>query len=231
VYSKFSSERSRPFYDLLALVERRGKARVVDLGCGDGKLTAELPGDDILGVDSSPEMLARAVARQGLRFEQRALEEVTGSFDLVFSNAAIHWVDNHEKLVPQLFGLVAPGGQICVQLPANYDHPSHKLLAELAGSDARKVPVLDVADYARLLWQAGAADINVFVKVYAQVMPSAAAMVEWQRGTALVPYRARLSAAEYAKLEEELGRRLAEIFPGSPVLFTFKRIFFSARRP
>ena len=91
-YHIFKAERSAPFEDLLALVEVRRGLRVVDLGCGTGELTARLadhlPESDVLGVDASPEMLEKAAAqyRPGLRFELARLEEISGEWDLVFSN-------------------------------------------------------------------------------------------------------------------------------------------------
>src|SRR5438445_1486073 len=140
-YHQFQSERFAPFEDLVALVTLREGLSVIDLGCGTGELTARLaerlPGSDVLGVDSSPEMLARAqtLARPGLRFERRAIEAVRGAWDLVFSHAAIQWVDDHAALVPRLLGLVRPGGRLAVQLPSNHAHPAHALIAEVAGEE------------------------------------------------------------------------------------------------
>src|SRR5690242_13857727 len=103
-YHQFQQERSAPFDDLLQLVKRREGLRIIDLGCGTGELTRRLadalPSSDVLGLDSSAEMLARATpyARPGVRFEQGTIEEVAGEWDVIFSNAAIHWVDRHETL-------------------------------------------------------------------------------------------------------------------------------------
>ena len=119
-YEQFKNERYAPFEDLIALVQLRDRLRVVDLGCGTGELTGRLadhlPGSDVLGIDSSAEMLARAAerARPGLRFEQRALEDIDGAWDVIFSNAAIHWVDDHPSLIPRLFSLLRPGGQLVI---------------------------------------------------------------------------------------------------------------------
>src|SRR5579859_7482872 len=135
-YLKFQNERFAPFDDLLKLIERRENLSVIDLGCGTGELTRRLadalPGSDVVGIDSSAEMLARAEAqaRPGLHFERRAIEDVDGQYDLVFSHAAIQWVDNHERLIPRLFALLRPGGQIAVQMPSNYGHYSHLALSE-----------------------------------------------------------------------------------------------------
>src|SRR5258708_1890233 len=139
VYEKFKTQRAAPFEDLLAMVESRDGLRVIDLGCGTGELTARLadalPNSDVIGIDNSPEMLTRAAefARPGLRFEIGSLENTEGQYDLVFSHAAIHWVDDHAHLVPKLLSLVAPGGQIAVQMPSNHGHLTHTLIWEISG--------------------------------------------------------------------------------------------------
>ena len=130
-YHKFTRERSAPFNDLLRLVRRREKMRVVDLGCGTGELTRRLadalPGSEVIGVDTSYEMLARAVAhkRNGINFELAAIESITGRWDLLFAHASLQWVDNHGELIPRLFAMVRPGGQLVVQLPSNHHHLAH----------------------------------------------------------------------------------------------------------
>jgi trans-aconitate 2-methyltransferase len=231
-YEKFKRERELPFEDTLALVTRRSGIRAIDLGCGTGELTARLhealPGSEVLGVDASPEMLARARPEPGLRFEVKRIEEVQGSWDLVFSHAAIHWVEDHAQLVPQLLAMVAPGGQLAVQMPSNHDHASHELIAELAGW-RRKVPVLDIAAYAELLYAAGGRGLTVLEKVYPHELPDSDALLEWLSGTALRPYLERMAEADRGPFKSELGQRLRARWPG-PVFFAFKRIIFAARR-
>jgi trans-aconitate 2-methyltransferase len=51
-------------------------------------------------------------------------------FDLIFSNAALHWLPDHERLLPALAGCLAPGGVLAVQMPRNFDAPSHTAIAE-----------------------------------------------------------------------------------------------------
>src|SRR5271155_5157212 len=115
-YERFKAERSRPFFDLLALVRPRPGMRVVDLGCGTGELTfdlhAKLGARETVGVDSSETMLAKgaSLAREGLRFERGRIEEwkPEAPVDLVFSNAALHWVDGHEALFARFKDALAP---------------------------------------------------------------------------------------------------------------------------
>src|SRR5262249_34136585 len=140
-------ERSRPFFDLLALVEPAPAMRVVDLGCGTGELTREmhrrLGAAETLGIDSSPAMLAKAAAfaGDGLRFERADIAgfDAPAGFDLVFSNAALQWLPDHEALFARLARLVRPGGRLAAQMPANFDHASHQAADEVA----REAPFRD----------------------------------------------------------------------------------------
>ncbi len=245
-YEQFAKERYAPFEDLVRLIDARPGMRVVDLGCGTGELTARLAEllaeSDILGVDSSPEMLARAeeFARPGLRFERGGVEEAAGEWDLVFSHAVIHWVDGHEALVPRLFSLVAPGGQIAVQQPSNFGHPTHLLIDEVGAEEPfaaaldgwkRAWPTLAIERYAELLYAADASDISVFEKVYPHVLDDADALADWMSGTALVPYFERLPESLHEPFMERYRARLRERFPQRPVFFGFRRTLFVATRP
>ena len=227
-YEKFKREREQPFIDTLALVDRSAKS-AIDLGCGTGELTARLldalPGAQVLGVDSSEEMLSRAKPRPGLRFEKQSIEEVSGSWDLVFSHAAVQWVEDHEKLVPRLLSMAK---QLVVQMPSNHDHEAMRIVVELAGWQ-RDVPVLPVARYAEILHGAGGRDLTVMERVYAHELPDSDALLEWLSGTALLPYVERLAEADRRPFREELAKRLRARWPG-PVFFAFKRIIFAARR-
>jgi len=246
LYHTFRSERAAPFYDLVKLINVRPGLRVVDLGCGTGELTRELadmlPDGDVVGTDSSQEMLSRAQgqARPGLRFEQGAIETVHGDWDLVFSNAAIQWVDDHHALVPRLLSLVQSGGQLVVQLPSNNTHPSHALIREIAGEEpfrealrgwARSSPVLSIDRYAELLYANGGRDLTVYEKIYPHVLENADALADWNAGTALVPYFERLPPDLQEPFMDRYRERLRVRWPGSPVFYGFRRTLFGATRP
>ena len=243
-YHQFQTQRSAPFYDLLELVEIRPNLRVVDLGCGTGQLTRHLadtlPESNVLGLDSSPQMLERTseYVRSGLRFEQGELAELDGQWDLIFSNAALQWSDNHEKLIPFLFNHLKPGGQIAVQVPSNFGSTPHQTIFNTADQEPfvsvlggwnRQPSVLSIEAYADLLFREGAQEIFVFEKVYPHVLENADAIVEWISGTALVPYFKRLGDHK-DEFTNAIRRELRISMPGEPVFYPFKRTFFSARK-
>lgn len=245
-YGRFREERLSPFDDVVALIEPRPCMRVVDLGCGTGELTARLagmlPDSDVLGIDASPEMLAQAMPlrRPGLRFQHGTIEDVRGEWDLVFSHAALQWLDGHDTLLPALFARLRRGGRIAVQVPSNHGHPTHLLIAETAaeapfaaalGGWTRRSPVLPIDSYATLLADAGACDITALEKVYLHTLDDAQALVAWVRGTALVPYIERLPEHLRAAFLERYAARVREAFPESPVLYPFRRTIFTATAP
>ena len=244
-YHKFQAERSAPFFDLLALVEVRPNLRVVDLGCGTGELTRHLadalPDSDVTGLDSSPQMLEKAASYAGpnLRFEHGDQSKLTGEWDLIFSNAALHWSENHHELIPRLYERLVPGGQIAVQVPSNHNHISHQLYRETASQEPfktvlngfqRYAPVLSIDEYASLFFECGAEDIVVFEKIYAHVLADSDAVVEWISGTALVPYFERLDEHK-EQFVEVLRTKMRAALPDTPVFYPFRRTLFSARKP
>lgn len=246
LYHKFSSERALPFNDLLALVQVRENLQVVDLGCGTGELTRRLAdalsGSMVVGIDNSPQMLERAEeqARPGLQFRLGSIEDATGEWDLVFSHAAIQWVDDHHKLIPRLLGMVRPGGQLTVQMPSNHGHVTHRLIREIAeeepfrsalGGWTRLSPVLAVDEYADLLYAHGGRDITIFEKVYPHVLENADALAAWTSGTALLPYMERLPQELHEPFMERYRGRLRALWPEGPVFYGFRRTLFSASLP
>jgi trans-aconitate 2-methyltransferase len=245
-YLKFKEQRYQPFADLLALVKIRRGMRAVDLGCGNGELTARLadalPDSEVLGIDSSAEMLAAAAerARDGLRFERRPIEELDGDWDLIFSHAAIQWVPGHKELLPRLFAHLRPGGQLAVQIPNNFSHPTHRLIETVAaeepfntaiGGYQKQFHVLPIDAYAEILNHAGGSDLTVMAKIYPHYLESSDQLAEWMSGTALIPYMERLRADLHASFMDRYRELLREAFPGSPVFFGFERVLFAATKP
>jgi trans-aconitate 2-methyltransferase len=241
-YERFKSERRQPFVDLAALVEKRPRMRVVDLGCGTGELTRalheELGAAETIGIDSSESMLLKSGAFGGemLRFERGEIESFVSDrpFDLIFSNAALHWVAGHESLLQRLTTFLDAHGQIAVQMPANDGHPSHAIAAALAtevGIEPRAAYVLPVERYASLLHQLGFVRQHVRMQVYGHVLESADAVVEWVRGALLTEYERQLSADAWTSFLEEYRARLRSVLGGDrPYFYTYKRILFWGSR-
>lgn len=245
-YHKFTEERFQPFEDLFLLVRPRKGICVVDLGCGTGELTCRLaerlPGSSILGIDVSLSMLEKAqqLTSENVSFRNDDVSIISGRWDLVFSNAVLHWLDDHESLILRLFSLVAPQGQIALQIPSNNANPSHTSIIELAqeepfrsalGGWVRRHPVLPIDRYAGLLHDAGAVNITVIEKVYLHTLSDADAVAEWTKGSTLVPYLERLPEDLREPFMDEYRKKLRRVWPEAPVLYTFRRILIAASKP
>ncbi|HEX8170210.1 MAG TPA: methyltransferase domain-containing protein [Thermoanaerobaculia bacterium] len=238
-YERFKSERKQPFTELLALVQPRAGMRAADLGCGTGELTRELHEtlqcEETVGVDSSESMLRDAgrFASDGVRFERGAIESFAIERDLIFSNAAFHWVADHESLLARLASLLSPDGQLAVQMPANDDHASHVIAAELArefGAEPRPDYVLAPQHYATLLHRLGFAQQHVRLQVYGHLLPSSADVVEWVRGALLTHYEQSLGDRFDEFLREYRTRVVTALGDERPYFYTYKRVLFWARR-
>jgi len=246
-YERFRGEREQPFHDLVALITKRPAARVVDLGCGTGVLTAalhrELAAIETLGVDSSDAMLerARALDVEGLAFARGDIGEwqPDAPFDLVFSNAALQWVGDHPRLFARLRAMLVPGGELAVQVPANFDHVSHTLAAEIAREEpfagamrgyVRTFAVLPPEGYAELLHELGFERQTVRLQVYGHVLDSPDAVVEWVRGTLLTDYESRMPEVMYTEFVARYRERLnAALGDQRPYFYAFKRILLWGR--
>jgi trans-aconitate 2-methyltransferase len=247
-YGKFRDERSAPFHDLLALVRRGDAPRVVDLGCGTGELTEiahrALSARETVGVDSSAAMLAKAAPRSGggLSFRPGDIGAfAAGGWDVVLSNAALHWLPDHQALVARLAALLAPGGQLAFQVPANDAHPSHAVAREVArepafagplGGHVRESPVLAPEAYARLLFQLGFVEQRVRVEVYAHRLAARDDVVDWVRGTYLTDFQKRLDGPTWERFLARYREKLLAALPDEhPFLYTYRRLFVWARSP
>jgi len=254
-YLKFEDQRLRPAVDLLARVALPAPRTIVDLGCGAGNVTrllaARWPDADIVGVDNSDEMLGRARATTAalprVRFAAGDLATwaPAAPADLVYSNAALHWLPDHAQLFARVIALVAPGGTLAVQMPDNFGAPSHTTIAELATSArwrvrlarlVREAPVARPADY--FGWLAPhATTVDVWTTEYLQVLAKGAGgehpVAAWTKGTWLVPFMAALEPADQRAFLAEYDARLHESYPpraDGRVLFPFRRLFLVANR-
>ncbi|MBB2148896.1 methyltransferase domain-containing protein [Pedobacter gandavensis] len=247
LYNKFKQERYAPFYDLLGMLDKREKLKVIDLGCGTGELThkiqQELPGSQVLGIDASKEMLRDAAVfeNENLHFEHIDIKNKIQSgekYDLIFSNAALQWLDQHEQLWPEMIALLHSGGQILIQIPSNHDHFTHKTLQEIAKESPfkealngwiRLTTVLNIEVYAQILFEQGCQEMTIYEKVYPHVLSDANAILEWTSGTAMLPYLERLPENLKSIFTNEYKSRLQERYPEKPVFYPFKRTLMSGR--
>jgi trans-aconitate 2-methyltransferase len=251
-YDKFQREREQPFYDLLMLVRQKPGMRVADLGCGTGKLTRvlhdRLDALETLGIDRSAKMLEGALAHvqpHGLSFETGTIESFAEGgkgdrYDLIFSNAAYHWVGDHDSLLPRLGSRLAPEGQLAFQVPAQHEDLTHVTADELADTEPfrtalngwRRVHSVQTPErYAHLLYRAGFAAPSVRLMVYPHVLPSREAVVEWMKGTLLTEYARHLPDGLFDRFVEAYRERLLPRLDASePFFFPFKRILCWGQR-
>jgi trans-aconitate 2-methyltransferase len=248
-YEKFRQERRQPFLDLMGLIRVKPGMRVVDLGCGTGEPTRDLHrhlrAAETLGLDSSEGMLDRCrdFTAPGLRFEKADIatwESEPGRWDLVFSNAAFHWVGGHPALFERLTRMLAPGGQIAVQVPVSFDEPSHRAAAALAAEEPYRAalrgyvsswPMLSPVAYATLLDLLGYGEQNVRVQIYPHRLQSRDDVVEWLRGTLLTDYEKRMAPDLFPRFLEAFRDRIRAERPDTrPHFFPYKRLLLWAER-
>ncbi len=250
-YLTYADERARPFTELLARVRAETPRTVVDLGCGPGNLTVLLarrwPEAQITGIDASPEMVARAPAGEVL-FEVADLRDwlapgSTGAaapVDVVVSNATLQWVPGHLDLLPALVERVAPGGWLALQVPGNFEEPSHTVRRALAAEspyDAHTAGVAapaahDAGTYLRALRALGCT-VDAWETTYLHVLHGEDPVFTWISGTSARPTLQALPADLRPGFEGELRRRLREAYPddGHGVVMQFRRVFVVAQLP
>lgn len=238
-YNKFKLERARPFFDLLNMIERsKPITSAVDLGCGTGELTAhlasELKTESVLGLDNSEAMLTESskYTRRGLTFSLQSIADFAPKdpFDLVFTNAALQWLPDHESLFPKVLGWVKSGGQVACQMPFNFGHPSHRIAQDLACEmfprafpQEQRRSVLSLERYAEILFDNGFKRQICKIEVYGIAMPSGLDVIEWTKGTLLNGFTSRLSVGEFNLFLQEYKRRLIGQIGEGPYYYAFKR--------
>lgn len=247
-YLKFAGERTRPALDLLARIPAAAPETVVDLGCGAGNLApllmARWPGAKLTGVDSSPEMLSRArAAYPQAQFVQGDIGtwRPPRPVDVLYSNAALHWLKDHERLLPALLDALVPGGWLALQMPRNFNAPSHTTIVETIEQGPwrarlepllRREPVAAPGVYWRLL-EPHSAELQVWETEYLQVLSGANPVAEYTKGTWLKQFLDRLPEAERAAFEADYRKRVLAWYPPQAdgrTLFPFRRLFLVARR-
>lgn len=251
-YDAFATERGRPFVDLLARVGATSPRRVVDLGCGDGALTATLrdrwPRAAVHGLDSSPDMISSAREQRpsdtGLTFDiaNLAAWAPDARTDVVVSNAALQWVPGHNQLLTTWARSLPPGAWLAWQVPGNFDAPVHSLLREvvdrprwrasLSGVLRHAGAVAEPVDYAELLLDAGLA-ADVWETTYLHLLHGPDPVLHWMRGTGLRPVLGALAPAEVSEFEADYGAALRAAYPPGRhgTYLPFRRILCVGRVP
>lgn len=260
-YMRFKKERAQPFHDLIARVPSDfAPSRIADLGCGDGELTRTLlarwPTARIWGVDNSREMLEKGMAARATLASAESEGESTGTgcvelvlhdlrswqppdpLDLIVSNAALHWVDEHPSVLRNMARQLAPGGTLALQVPNNGAEAAYRILEALLGEapwrrrlgpDVQRPHVESPSFYERELSKLGF-DVEVWETTYYHRLAAAREIVEWVKGTSLRPVLTVLSEDEGRALLQELTARIDPAYPADAggVLFPFRRLFFVA---
>jgi trans-aconitate 2-methyltransferase len=249
-YLRYADERSRPFFDLIARVPAVSPSLVIDLGCGPGTLTRTLaerwPDADVIGVDSSEEMITRAESESGFARLTYMCADLRSwlptpeqSPEVVVANAVLQWVPGHLDLLDTIAGWLAPGGTFAFQVPANFDSPSHVVIRELresprwrdrlgAGAD-RQAGVETPETYLEAL-AANGLEPDVWQTTYLHRLTGDDAVLEWVKGTALRPVLTALDGDgdATASFLAECGDRLRVAYPPSAdgtTIFPFRRTF------
>jgi len=254
-YDRFAAERRQPFFDLLSLLAPAPGGRAIDLGCGTGELTLalhdHLRARETVGIDRSASMLADSdrLAGDGVSFRHRDIASFPdpdgsdGSFDVIFANASLHWLDDHAGLLQRLTAALRPRGQLAFQVPANFDHPSHTVASAVAaeapfdallgsGGEPHEPPVRSPEEYAGILFRLGFSAQSVRLQVYGHLLDSSGDVVEWVKGTLLTRYREPLDPAQYEAFVERYRVRLHEALGDHhPYFYPFRRILCWARLP
>ena len=245
-YLRYGSERLRPALDLMARIQMDSPETVYDLGCGTGTITGILkerwPNAQVTGVDSSASMLERTRdVDTGVYWQHADLNDwqPESPADVVYSNAALHWLDGHDRLFPRLLEAIKPGGVLAVQMPENFSAPSHTSIADTVREGPwrerlapyqREHPVADPSFYYDILSRLSSS-IDMWETTYMHILEGENPVVEWTKGTMLRPLLDNLSEEEGSEFLKSYTEKVAEAYPcradGKTVL-PFKRLFFIA---
>jgi trans-aconitate 2-methyltransferase len=247
-YLTYADERGRPFVELVARVGADAPASVVDLGCGPGNLTTLLrerwPDAEILGLDSSPEMIEKArLADPTITFEVADLlawVRESEPVDVLISNATLQWIPGHLDLLPALASRVRPGGWLAFQVPGNFDEPSHRIRRDLAAEEPYAAYTLgvtvpsshDPVYYLDRLTALGCT-VDAWETTYLHVLTGPDPVFTWVSGTGARPTLQALPDDLRGSFEERFRRRLRAAYPERDgfVVLPFRRVFVVAQVP
>ena len=245
LYLSFKRQRTQPAIDLANRVGNLQPGTVIDVGCGPGNSTAVLksvfPGAGLLGIDSSQSMIDKAKQTYpDIEFALNDAHEISGRYDLIFSNACLQWIPGHKELLPELTSKLSAGGTLAVQVPCNASEPLYRIIFEVAdearwGLESKTLDVNEVLspeEYFNIL-SSCSSSFDIWETVYYHALPSHRALVDWVKGTRLRPYLNALDEKTAAEFEREILKRTIRAYPvmkNGSVILRFRRLFFTAVR-
>lgn len=245
LYSRFEKQRTQAAKDLINALDLKKVKSILDVGCGPGNSTQQLVqkwGDaDIIGIDTSPNMLEHAKKRlPNYQFEiADANKDLSrfGKFDLIFSNAVIQWMPNHEQLISKLFFMLNDNGALAVQLP-DVRNMGIQIAIEKTIKDAKwahklaKLSPFNMNDagYYYDICSSLCNDFLLWETKYYHVMDSYERILDWYGSAGLRPYFDALGDdQDIAEFENQVLRRIGkhyQVQQDGNVLFPFERLFF-----
>lgn len=246
-YLKFKNERTQPAIDLANRINLDNPHKVIDIGCGPGNSTNVLkkrfPKAEIIGIDSSPEMIAKAKSQHNdIEFICSDVNDFFGKYekyDVVFSNACIQWIPNHKKLLKNMMTLLNEKGVLAIQVPYNHNEPIHKIISEVTEStkwvnyfnSPRKKYILEFSEYYYDLLSDISDDFEMWQTTYYHKMKSHYDILEWYRGAGLRPFLEELDESRKIEFENDILNKVEQEYPiqsNGDIIFKFPRLFFTA---
>ncbi len=252
LYLKFSDHRLRPGLELLNRISSISPKTIYDLGCGAGELTRiiseQWPMASVYGIDNSKEMLEQAAKTpSNVQWQEMNISHWVPDKkpDLIYSNATLHWVDNHYKLFTQLIEFLNTGGTLAIQMPLSWDLPSHRLMRETlanGGQNATTLGTQELRDAVANKWVEDAEvyydllrnyteNIDIWQTEYLHILKGQDPVLDWVKATGLRPILNGLEDKEREIFLAEYSRRLRDVYPTRPdgcTLYPFRRLFIVA---
>lgn len=242
-YTLFEKQRTQPAFDLVKRISDCTPHSIVDIGCGPGNSTEilyhQFPDAKIIGIDSSQNMIDKARNRfSDIDFYTCDVLDLKGTYDLIFSNACLQWVPDHQTLIPFLMDHLSDHGVLAVQMPYNYEEPLYKIVNEVTsdskwGFDKLQIEhnvTLDSRSYIEILSKC-CTEFDIWETKYFHLLPNHQALIEWIRSTKIRPYLAKLDFEKGIAFEKEILDKAISAYPptkNGDIIFGFKRLFFKA---
>lgn len=242
-YMVFEKQRSHPAIDLAMRIQHNTYKSIVDIGCGPGNSTAILqdvfPEASIIGIDNSKDMIEKARIRcPDLSFQKCGVEELEGKYDLLFSNACLQWVPNHQVLLPSLLEKLNENGVLAVQMPYNSAEPLYEIVSQVVKNPKWRLSDKEIENNVTLARDAYFAILSKYASrfelwetKYYHILPTHQAMLDWIKSTKIRPYLSLLEEEEREVFEKEILEKAIQQYPTNEhgeVVFGFNRLFFIA---